>query len=75
MEGDTNVVVHTWLQTPAAVPFGPFRGMFTATKNDSSKPNWLRVGLAFGTTVALWISVSHSVVDVKDSTVFFAKSR
>uniref|UniRef100_UPI00358EE390 NADH dehydrogenase [ubiquinone] 1 subunit C1, mitochondrial n=1 Tax=Myxine glutinosa TaxID=7769 RepID=UPI00358EE390 len=36
----------------------PFRGMFTSRKNDYSKPNWLRVGLAFGTTVALWVSLS-----------------
>ncbi|XP_017329138.1 NADH dehydrogenase [ubiquinone] 1 subunit C1, mitochondrial isoform X2 [Ictalurus punctatus] len=30
------------------------RNAFTATKPDPSKPNMLRVGLAFGTTVLLW---------------------
>nr|DBA28961.1 TPA: hypothetical protein GDO54_009238 [Pyxicephalus adspersus] len=28
--------------------------MFTAKKHDPSQPNWLNVGLAFGTTVTLW---------------------
>ncbi|XP_053487814.1 NADH dehydrogenase [ubiquinone] 1 subunit C1, mitochondrial [Ictalurus furcatus] len=30
------------------------RNAFTATKPDPSKPNMLRVGLAFGTTALLW---------------------
>lgn len=33
------------------------RNAFTATKPDPSKPNMLRVGLAFGTTVLLWAMV------------------
>ncbi|KAG7328879.1 hypothetical protein KOW79_007053 [Hemibagrus wyckioides] len=30
------------------------RNAFTASKPDPSKPNLLRVGLAFGTTALLW---------------------
>ncbi|KAK2839061.1 hypothetical protein Q7C36_013875 [Tachysurus vachellii] len=30
------------------------RNAFTATKPDPSKPNMLRVGMAFGTTALLW---------------------
>ncbi|XP_067828415.1 NADH dehydrogenase [ubiquinone] 1 subunit C1, mitochondrial [Heptranchias perlo] len=30
------------------------RSAFTARKPDYTNPNWLRVGLAFGSTVALW---------------------
>ncbi|XP_027007778.2 NADH dehydrogenase [ubiquinone] 1 subunit C1, mitochondrial isoform X1 [Tachysurus fulvidraco] len=31
------------------------RNAFTATKPDPSKPNMLRVGMAFGTTALLWM--------------------
>ncbi|XP_062902718.1 NADH dehydrogenase [ubiquinone] 1 subunit C1, mitochondrial [Mobula hypostoma] len=30
------------------------RSAFTARKPDYTNPNWLRVGLAFGSTIALW---------------------
>ncbi|XP_061582408.1 NADH dehydrogenase [ubiquinone] 1 subunit C1, mitochondrial [Cololabis saira] len=30
------------------------RSAFTSSKPDFSKPNWLRVGLALGTSVFLW---------------------
>ncbi|KAE8630331.1 hypothetical protein XENTR_v10000784 [Xenopus tropicalis] len=30
------------------------RSMYTASKPDTSRPNWLRVGLALGSTVAIW---------------------
>ncbi|CAN9514533.1 unnamed protein product [Ophioblennius macclurei] len=30
------------------------RPMFTSSKPDTSKPNWLRVGLAFGSSAFLW---------------------
>ncbi|XP_017294657.1 NADH dehydrogenase [ubiquinone] 1 subunit C1, mitochondrial [Kryptolebias marmoratus] len=30
------------------------RSAFTSSKPDLTKPNWLRVGLAFGTSVFLW---------------------
>ncbi|XP_041057780.1 NADH dehydrogenase [ubiquinone] 1 subunit C1, mitochondrial [Carcharodon carcharias] len=31
------------------------RSAFTARKPDYANPNWLRVGLAFGSTIALWM--------------------
>ncbi|XP_005996677.1 NADH dehydrogenase [ubiquinone] 1 subunit C1, mitochondrial [Latimeria chalumnae] len=31
------------------------RSAFTAKKADYTKPNWLWVGLTFGSTAALWI--------------------
>ncbi|XP_066576231.1 NADH dehydrogenase [ubiquinone] 1 subunit C1, mitochondrial [Amia ocellicauda] len=30
------------------------RSAFTASKRDRSSPDWLRVGLAFGGTAAVW---------------------
>ncbi|CAL8264379.1 unnamed protein product [Lota lota] len=30
------------------------RSVFTASKPDTVNPNWLRVGLAFGTSALLW---------------------
>lgn len=30
------------------------RSLFTGSKPDTANPNWLRVGLAFGTTAFLW---------------------
>ncbi|XP_031735479.1 NADH dehydrogenase [ubiquinone] 1 subunit C1, mitochondrial [Anarrhichthys ocellatus] len=30
------------------------RSVFTSSKPDSGNPNWLRVGLAFGTSALLW---------------------
>uniref|UniRef100_A0A4W5RUT5 NADH dehydrogenase [ubiquinone] 1 subunit C1, mitochondrial n=1 Tax=Hucho hucho TaxID=62062 RepID=A0A4W5RUT5_9TELE len=30
------------------------RSAFTAAKPDHTNPNWLRVGLAFGTSAFLW---------------------
>ncbi|OCT97068.1 hypothetical protein XELAEV_18009290mg [Xenopus laevis] len=30
------------------------RSMYTARKPDTSSPNWLRVGLALGSTAAIW---------------------
>ncbi|KAG8453911.1 hypothetical protein GDO86_000510 [Hymenochirus boettgeri] len=33
---------------------GLIRTMYTARKPDSSRPNWLRVSLALGSTVAIW---------------------
>ncbi|XP_014067815.1 NADH dehydrogenase [ubiquinone] 1 subunit C1, mitochondrial [Salmo salar] len=30
------------------------RSVFTAAKPDHTNPNWLRVGLAFGTSAFLW---------------------
>ncbi|GAA6234219.1 NADH dehydrogenase [ubiquinone] 1 subunit C1, mitochondrial [Lates calcarifer] len=30
------------------------RSVFTSSKPDTANPNWLRVGLAFGTSVFLW---------------------
>ncbi|XP_061757600.1 NADH dehydrogenase [ubiquinone] 1 subunit C1, mitochondrial [Nerophis ophidion] len=30
------------------------RSMFTASKNDTTSPNWLRVGLTFGSSAFLW---------------------
>ncbi|CAL1613804.1 unnamed protein product [Knipowitschia caucasica] len=30
------------------------RTMFTSSKTDYNSPNWIRVGLAFGSTVFLW---------------------
>ncbi|XP_078260957.1 NADH dehydrogenase [ubiquinone] 1 subunit C1, mitochondrial isoform X1 [Rhinoraja longicauda] len=30
------------------------RSVFTARKPDYTNPNWIRVGLAFGSTIALW---------------------
>uniref|UniRef100_A0A8C5G5L2 NADH dehydrogenase [ubiquinone] 1 subunit C1, mitochondrial n=1 Tax=Gouania willdenowi TaxID=441366 RepID=A0A8C5G5L2_GOUWI len=31
------------------------RSMFTSSKPDMGKPNWVRVGLAFGTSAFLWV--------------------
>ncbi|KAJ1217055.1 hypothetical protein NDU88_004650 [Pleurodeles waltl] len=31
------------------------RSAYTARRHDPNKPNWLRVGLALGSTAALWI--------------------
>lgn len=30
------------------------RSIFTGSKPDTANPNWLRVGLAFGTTAFIW---------------------
>ncbi|XP_010749870.2 NADH dehydrogenase [ubiquinone] 1 subunit C1, mitochondrial isoform X1 [Larimichthys crocea] len=30
------------------------RSMFTSSKPDTANPNWLRVGLSFGTSAFLW---------------------
>ncbi|XP_029368383.1 NADH dehydrogenase [ubiquinone] 1 subunit C1, mitochondrial isoform X2 [Echeneis naucrates] len=30
------------------------RSVFTSSKHDTANPNWLRVGLAFGTSAFLW---------------------
>ncbi|XP_061692100.1 NADH dehydrogenase [ubiquinone] 1 subunit C1, mitochondrial isoform X2 [Syngnathoides biaculeatus] len=30
------------------------RSMFTSSKYDTNSPNWLRVGLAFGSSIFLW---------------------
>ncbi|XP_019722758.1 NADH dehydrogenase [ubiquinone] 1 subunit C1, mitochondrial [Hippocampus comes] len=30
------------------------RSVFTSSKRDTNSPNWLRVGLAFGSSVFLW---------------------
>ncbi|XP_072292425.1 NADH dehydrogenase [ubiquinone] 1 subunit C1, mitochondrial [Eucyclogobius newberryi] len=30
------------------------RTMFTSSKPDLNNPNWIRVGIAFGSTVFLW---------------------
>ncbi|KAI3352176.1 hypothetical protein L3Q82_020987 [Scortum barcoo] len=30
------------------------RSVFTSSKPDTANPNWLRVGLAFGTSAFLW---------------------
>ncbi|XP_012711208.1 NADH dehydrogenase [ubiquinone] 1 subunit C1, mitochondrial [Fundulus heteroclitus] len=30
------------------------RSAFTSSKPDTANPNWLRVGLAFGTSALLW---------------------
>ncbi|XP_019934868.1 NADH dehydrogenase [ubiquinone] 1 subunit C1, mitochondrial [Paralichthys olivaceus] len=30
------------------------RSIFTGSKPDTANPNWLRVGLAFGSSVFLW---------------------
>ncbi|XP_061541774.1 NADH dehydrogenase [ubiquinone] 1 subunit C1, mitochondrial [Phycodurus eques] len=30
------------------------RSVFTSAKRDTNLPNWLRVGLAFGSTIFLW---------------------
>uniref|UniRef100_A0A672FCN3 NADH dehydrogenase [ubiquinone] 1 subunit C1, mitochondrial n=1 Tax=Salarias fasciatus TaxID=181472 RepID=A0A672FCN3_SALFA len=30
------------------------RSVFTSSKPDTSRPNWLRVGLAFGASAFLW---------------------
>lgn len=37
------------------------RSVFTARKPDYTNPNWIRVGLAFGSTIALWTLVSNTV--------------
>lgn len=31
-----------------------YRSVFTGSKPDTANPNWLRVGLAFGTTAFIW---------------------
>ncbi|XP_061440937.1 NADH dehydrogenase [ubiquinone] 1 subunit C1, mitochondrial [Rhineura floridana] len=33
----------------------PYRSAFMASKDDLSKPNWVKVGLSFGATVAIWV--------------------
>ncbi|KPP67695.1 NADH dehydrogenase-like [Scleropages formosus] len=38
----------------ATVSKGITRCFFTARKPDNTNPNWLRVGLAFGSTAAIW---------------------
>ncbi|XP_049597149.1 NADH dehydrogenase [ubiquinone] 1 subunit C1, mitochondrial [Syngnathus scovelli] len=30
------------------------RPVFTSSKRDTTSPNWLRVGLAFGSSIFLW---------------------
>ncbi|XP_075055828.1 NADH dehydrogenase [ubiquinone] 1 subunit C1, mitochondrial [Mixophyes fleayi] len=40
------------LRRPASIIFA--RSMFTARAHDNSRPNWLKVGLALGSTVVLW---------------------
>uniref|UniRef100_A0A4W6DS23 NADH dehydrogenase [ubiquinone] 1 subunit C1, mitochondrial n=1 Tax=Lates calcarifer TaxID=8187 RepID=A0A4W6DS23_LATCA len=43
------------------------RSVFTSSKPDTANPNWLRVGLAFGTSVFLWglVNKQHSA-DVQE---------
>ncbi|XP_060707610.1 NADH dehydrogenase [ubiquinone] 1 subunit C1, mitochondrial [Hemiscyllium ocellatum] len=45
------------------------RSAFTARKPDYTNPNWLRVGLAFGSTIALWVMLfnqhEHDVQEYK----------
>uniref|UniRef100_V9LJC1 NADH dehydrogenase [ubiquinone] 1 subunit C1, mitochondrial n=1 Tax=Callorhinchus milii TaxID=7868 RepID=V9LJC1_CALMI len=48
------VTVARGLFRSAAVCHMFTRSAFTATKPDYTKPNWLRVGLAFGTSIAIW---------------------
>ncbi|XP_039669500.1 NADH dehydrogenase [ubiquinone] 1 subunit C1, mitochondrial isoform X1 [Perca fluviatilis] len=37
----------------ARLTFGS-RSVFTSSKPDTANPNWVRVGLAFGTSAFLW---------------------
>ncbi|NXM67300.1 NDUC1 dehydrogenase, partial [Serilophus lunatus] len=39
---------------PCAPFLGFARSAFVASKPSSARPNWLRVGLAFATSAALW---------------------
>uniref|UniRef100_UPI0025ADCC15 NADH dehydrogenase [ubiquinone] 1 subunit C1, mitochondrial n=1 Tax=Doryrhamphus excisus TaxID=161450 RepID=UPI0025ADCC15 len=43
------------LLTPAIlVTRAGSRTVFTSSKRDTTSPNWLRVGLAFGSSIFLW---------------------
>ncbi|NXT16521.1 NDUC1 dehydrogenase, partial [Prunella fulvescens] len=47
--------VRRWGQVAAAPPSLAFtRSAFVVKKASSAQPNWLGVGLAFGTSAALW---------------------
>lgn len=43
------------------VPVGS-RSVFTSAKPDVANPNWLRVGLAFGTSAFLWGLVNQHII-------------
>ncbi|XP_029451058.1 NADH dehydrogenase [ubiquinone] 1 subunit C1, mitochondrial [Rhinatrema bivittatum] len=47
------------LRGPLALRHVQTRSMYMAKKPDYSKPNWLRVGLAFSTSVFLWALLFH----------------
>ncbi|XP_054879309.1 NADH dehydrogenase [ubiquinone] 1 subunit C1, mitochondrial [Poeciliopsis prolifica] len=52
-----NRVVKTKVRpTPPHLPShsGGSRSAFTSSKTDTTKPNWLKVGLAFGTSAFFW---------------------
>ncbi|XP_041846568.1 NADH dehydrogenase [ubiquinone] 1 subunit C1, mitochondrial [Melanotaenia boesemani] len=42
------------LSRAVVVSRGGSRSAFTSSKPDPTKPNWLRVGLAFGSSAVLW---------------------
>ncbi|XP_029961438.1 NADH dehydrogenase [ubiquinone] 1 subunit C1, mitochondrial-like isoform X2 [Salarias fasciatus] len=42
------------LLSPASLLRTGSRSVFTSSKPDTSRPNWLRVGLAFGASAFLW---------------------
>ncbi|XP_030047587.1 NADH dehydrogenase [ubiquinone] 1 subunit C1, mitochondrial [Microcaecilia unicolor] len=44
-------------RAPVALRNVQTRSMFLAKKPDYSRPNWLRVSLAFGTSAFLWVTL------------------
>ncbi|PWA32489.1 hypothetical protein CCH79_00016658, partial [Gambusia affinis] len=42
------------------------RSAFTSSKRDTANPNWLQVGLAFGTSAFIWGLVSTDVCALRD---------
>uniref|UniRef100_A0A3Q1BKX2 NADH dehydrogenase [ubiquinone] 1 subunit C1, mitochondrial n=1 Tax=Amphiprion ocellaris TaxID=80972 RepID=A0A3Q1BKX2_AMPOC len=44
----------TYHNTRSGIPLFGSRSAFTSSKPDTVNPNWLRVGLAFGTSAFLW---------------------
>uniref|UniRef100_A0A3B4X282 NADH dehydrogenase [ubiquinone] 1 subunit C1, mitochondrial n=1 Tax=Seriola lalandi dorsalis TaxID=1841481 RepID=A0A3B4X282_SERLL len=47
-------ITFTWTKHAIFLLSSGSRSVFTSSKPDTANPNWLRVGLAFGTSALLW---------------------
>ncbi|KAG7241911.1 hypothetical protein INR49_024658 [Caranx melampygus] len=46
------------------------RFVFTSSKPDNANPNWLRVGLAFGTSAFIWGLVNNHIISFRYIVLF-----